>query len=74
MHILSKYKLEIIGLAAGAVLGFGYWYFVGCSSGACAITSNPVNSTLYGSVMGSLLLSIFKKGNKKNEINAGNNK
>jgi hypothetical protein len=39
----------------GAVLGFGYYKLVGCSSGACPITSNPYISTLFGAVMGFLV-------------------
>ena len=38
----------------GAALGFGYYKLVGCSSGACPITSNPYISTLFGAVMGFL--------------------
>jgi hypothetical protein len=53
--------LYIIGAATGAVGGFMYWKLVGCSSGSCPITSKPLNSTLYGAMMGSLLLSLFKK-------------
>jgi hypothetical protein len=44
-----------------------YWSEVGCSSGTCAITSKPINSTLYGAMMGALLLGMFKK--EKKEIN-----
>jgi hypothetical protein len=40
--------------AGGAVLGFGYYKLVGCSSGACPITSNPYISSLFGAVMGFL--------------------
>ena len=54
----------IIGIVIGAVLGFGYWYFIGCNTGTCAITSSPVNSTLYGGLMGILLVNTFS-GNKK---------
>lgn len=53
--------LYLIGAAAGAVAGFIYWQQVGCASGTCLITSKPVNSTVYGALMGSLLLGIFKK-------------
>ncbi|MEO5998239.1 MAG: DUF6132 family protein [Chitinophagaceae bacterium] len=56
--------LFFIGAILGAVGGYMYWKFVGCSSGSCAITSKPVNSTLYGAFMGALLLSMFKKTNK----------
>ena len=61
----KKYKLTIIGVILGAIGGYIYYNFVGCNSGTCAITSRPVNSTLYGALMGGLLLNIFKKENKR---------
>ncbi|RQP08366.1 MAG: hypothetical protein EAS52_25315 [Parapedobacter sp.] len=69
---LKKNILTIIGVPLGALAGFLYWKFVGCNSGSCAITSNPVNSTLYGAAMGGLLLSTFKKDKKKYDV-SGNN-
>lgn len=42
-------------LALGALGGFAYYYFIGCASGACAITSNPYISTGYGALMGAAL-------------------
>lgn len=59
--------LYFIGAAVGAIAGYIYWQQVGCVSGTCMITSKPVNSTLYGALMGSLLFGMFKK-EKKNEI------
>ena len=56
--------LVITGVFAGAVAGFLYWKFIGCTSGTCAITSKPVNSSLYGALMGGLLFSIFKPNKK----------
>jgi len=53
----------LIGLVLGAIAGYAYYYFIGCSSGTCAITSNPVNSTLYGSLFGVLLF--YKQSNDK---------
>jgi len=41
----------------GGTLGFLYYYFVGCVSGTCAITSNPVSSILFGSVMGLFIVN-----------------
>jgi hypothetical protein len=58
---LSQNILSIIGVAVGAVGGYLYWHYIGCSSGSCDITSKPFHSTLYGSVMGGLLFSLFKK-------------
>jgi hypothetical protein len=62
---LKKNILTIIGVPLGALAGFLYWKFVGCNSGSCAITSNPVNSTIYGSIMGGLLFSIFQNNKNK---------
>ena len=59
--LVLKYKLELIGAVLGAIGGWMYWRFVGCSSGSCAITSSPINSTIYGVLMGSIGLSLFKK-------------
>ncbi len=43
------------GAVLGGAAGYAYWYFVGCHSGTCLITSRPVNSSLYGMLMGVLL-------------------
>ncbi|MGB6094549.1 MAG: DUF6132 family protein [Moheibacter sp.] len=65
MEFIKKHILVISGMLIGALAGFLYWRFVGCVSGTCAITSNPVNSTIYGFVTGGLIFSIFKKDEKK---------
>ena len=54
-----------IGVAIGALAGYAYYFYVGCASGTCAITSKPLNSTLYGALMGGLILNMFVKENKK---------
>lgn len=53
-----------IGIIVGAISGYLYYHFVGCASGNCAITSKPVNSTLYGSLLGGLLFNMFGKEGK----------
>ena len=45
----------------GGIAGFCYWKMVGCESGTCLITSKPLNSSLYGSLMGALIFGMFKK-------------
>ena len=59
--LFQKYKRDLIGIILGAIAGFLYWKFVGCSSGTCMITSKPFNSSLYGAVMGFLVAGIFTK-------------
>lgn len=53
----------LAGLLVGGAGGFAYYYFVGCASGSCPITSNPLISTLYGSGMGALVFNSL--GDKK---------
>ncbi|WP_273568541.1 DUF6132 family protein [Maribacter halichondriae] len=57
--------LTVLGVVVGAIAGYIYYAEVGCISGTCAITSKPVNSTLYGAFMGGLLFNTFVKSPKK---------
>jgi hypothetical protein len=41
-----------LGVIIGVLSGFLYFQFVGCSSGACAITSNPYSSMIVGGLFG----------------------
>ena len=59
-HIKNNWTY-ILGSLLGAIAGYLYWRYVGCSSGTCPITSSPFMSTVYGIVMGSLLGGIFKR-------------
>jgi len=65
MNILLKYKFTFIGVIVGAIGGYAYYHYVGCASGTCAITSKPLNSILYGAMMGALLFSSTKKTNQE---------
>lgn len=63
----KKYWLVLTGLVAGAIAGYLYWYFVGCNSGSCTITSSPFNSTIYGAITGGLFFSLFQNNKKKQD-------
>jgi len=41
-----------LAIIIGSAAGFLYYYFVGCTSGKCAITGNPYYSTIWGGVLG----------------------
>lgn len=70
MPVFLKWTITII---LGAAAGFSYWYYIGCVSGSCAITSSPVNSTIYGAAMGALMMNMFKKETRQPE-NTDNNR
>lgn len=38
---LKKLLRPLLFTLGGALAGLAYYYLVGCSSGSCAITSNP---------------------------------
>lgn len=57
--------ITTIGIVVGAIAGYLYYFYVGCVSGTCAITSKPLNSTLYGALMGGLVFNMFVKSPKK---------
>ena len=61
MNFLKTNILVISGVIIGSVVGYLYWKFIGCNSGTCLITSKPLNSSIYGAVMGGLMLSMAKK-------------
>lgn len=42
----------LIAMIIGGIGGFVYYYFVGCNSGSCAITSNPYSSIIMGGLLG----------------------
>ncbi len=66
----NKYLLIIVGVVLGAIAGFIYWEFWGCTNG-CPIRSIWWRMTLWGAVMGGLIMSIvsdylFRKTEEKN--------
>lgn len=66
---LTQNKLYFIGALVGAIAGFLYWKYVGCLTGTCAVTSNPVRSTFYFAFMGAIAFGMFKKDNIKTITN-----
>jgi membrane associated rhomboid family serine protease len=54
-RIFRSKRIQIIFLIAGAISGFLYWRFVGCTSGTCAIKSVWYWTTLWGAAMGYLV-------------------
>lgn len=63
---ILKHKFAFVGVLLGSIAGFIYYQQIGCVDG-CTITGSPVNSTLYGALMGGLALSIIDDKKQKNE-------
>lgn len=62
----KNFKLHhIIGVALGAVIGYIYYYKVGCKSGVCPLKSNPYTMILYGVLLGYLLVDFMGMSYKK---------
>ena len=49
---MNIYLKMAIGTVVGALLGYAYYYFIGCSTGSCPITSNWHLTTVYGAAVG----------------------
>ncbi len=60
-----NYKF-LLSILIGAILGYAYYYYIGCSTGSCAISSNPYSSIMYGMLLGGVL-AYGKKRNKEEE-------
>ncbi len=67
-NLLIKKVLPVIG---GGLLGYAYYYFIGCTSGSCPITSNPYISTFYGALIAFIL--VFPSKKKDDGIRKENN-
>lgn len=61
MRLILKHKYTALGIVVGALGGYLFYHFIGCETGTCAITSKPLNSTLYGALMGGLFANTFNK-------------
>ena len=58
---LKKWLSPFLFTIGGALVGLGYHYFMGCSTGSCPITSNPIITALYTGAAGLLLSGLFSK-------------
>ncbi len=65
-HILNRITRKdnlilISGISLGLAGGFLYYYFIGCRTGTCPITSSPWLSMLWGATVGYLISDLFRK-------------
>lgn len=68
-NFLKKYWIYPVFIVLGILGGYLYWYYIGCNSGTCPITSLWYNSSLAGAVFGyftgDLVNDYIKKKNKQ---------
>ncbi|MDL2266323.1 hypothetical protein LJC43_08080 [Parabacteroides sp. OttesenSCG-928-G21] len=58
--IFKKYGLTLTGLIIGALGGYLYWLFIGCTTGSCPITSSPLYTSIWGAIIGGLIFNSFE--------------
>lgn len=56
---IKKWLRPALFILGGGLVGLAYYYFVGCSTGSCVITSSPLTSMAYMAVVGWLLSGAF---------------
>lgn len=52
-----RFWRPFLSVLIGALSGYLYYHFVGCTSGQCSITSDPAMSTLWGGLLGFFLFN-----------------
>jgi hypothetical protein len=50
--LLMNYRKIVVAAVVGAIAGYAYFSLVGCSGGACLISSNSYISSSYGALLG----------------------
>lgn len=51
MKFIQSNFWQILGGIVGGIAGYIYYKEIGCSTGTCPITSKPLNSVIYFSVL-----------------------
>jgi len=72
--VFQSKRIQIIFLLIGAVGGFLYWRFVGCTSGTCIIKSVWYWTTLWGAAVGYLVGDFINDIIEKRKIKKGEEK
>ena len=59
---VKNWLTPLLFTLGGTLVGLAYYHFVGCATGTCAITSNPIHAMVYMGLMGWLLSGVFRGG------------
>ena len=52
-----RFWKPFLAVIIGGLTGFLYYYFIGCNSGSCGITSNPYMSMVWGGLLGLFIVN-----------------
>lgn len=52
VRLARRYWKQALGVVVGGGVGVAYASFIGCSTGGCAITSNPLLAGAVGALIG----------------------
>ncbi len=61
MKKFVKISIRFLPILIGGILGYAYYYFIGCRTGSCPIQGNPYLSTMYGALLGAIFIIPGKK-------------
>ena len=64
---MKKWLKPLLFTLGGGLAGLASYYFVGCSTGSCPITSNPWVTLAYTAAVGLILSAAFTKPAPKEE-------
>ena len=64
MTFVKNHWITFVGIIAGAIGGYIYYHFWGCTNG-CPIKSSPWKMMIYGTIMGGLFFNIVESEIKK---------
>lgn len=53
---VMQWGVRALPILIGAASGYLYYRFVGCRTGMCPITRNPWISTIYGALIGAMMM------------------
>ncbi len=55
----------LIGVLGGVILGYLYWYYIGCYWGTYPLSAECWVNCSYGGILGGFVMSLFNRDNWK---------
>lgn len=59
VRLLKRNWITLSGTLLGIIIGYLYWFYVGCLDGTCPINASPMMNILRGGLLGGLLFSFI---------------